>query len=111
MKDRLKEIWDRQQNFDNISHKNCGKTREQTQSDRRVALDTELGELYNELPNFKYWKKNKSTEITDKAREEFADCLHFLISLGIDIFRDEQEMFEWYCKKNNKNLERQRNGY
>lgn len=24
---------------------------------------------------------------------------------------NEQEMFEWYCKKNNKNLERQRNGY
>lgn len=111
MEDRLKELWERQQNFDNTAFQNAKTTREDTALHRKVALITEIGELYNELPNFKYWKKNKNIEVTDKTKEEFADVLHFLISLGIDIFKDEQEMFEWYCRKNDKNLERQRNGY
>ena len=42
-----------------------------------------------------FGKNKKNIEITDKTKEEFADCLHFLISLGQDIFKDEQEMFEW----------------
>lgn len=109
--DRLKEIWDRQQNFDNIAFQNAATTREDTTLHRKVALITEIGELFNEIPDFKYWKKNKNTEITDKTKEEFADVLHFIFSIGIDVFENEQEMFEWYCKKNDKNLERQRNGY
>ncbi|HDR7258789.1 dUTP diphosphatase [Bacillus paranthracis] len=45
------------------------------------ALYTELGELSNEIGFFKYWKKNKRN---DKARkyDEWADCLHFVASLG-----------------------------
>lgn len=111
LKDRLKEIWERQQNFDDIVLKKRGKTKSQVANEIKVALITEIGELYNENPTFKFWKEQKNTEITDKAKEEFVDVLHFVISLGIDIFKDEQEMFEWYCRKNNKNLERQRNGY
>ncbi|HDR4393066.1 dUTP diphosphatase [Bacillus cereus] len=45
------------------------------------ALYTELGELSNEIGFFKYWKKNKKD---NKARQydEWADCLHFIASLG-----------------------------
>lgn len=45
------------------------------------ALYTELGELSNEIGFFKYWKKNKKN---DKARQydEWADCMHFMASLG-----------------------------
>ncbi|MCU5414810.1 dUTP diphosphatase [Bacillus wiedmannii] len=45
------------------------------------ALYTELGELSNEIGFFKYWKKNKKN---DKARQydEWADCMHFIASLG-----------------------------
>ncbi|PEU05205.1 hypothetical protein CN527_02360 [Bacillus cereus] len=45
------------------------------------ALYTELGELSNEIGFFKYWKKNKKD---DKARQydEWADCMHFMASLG-----------------------------
>lgn len=45
------------------------------------ALYTELGELSNENGFFKYWKKNKSD---DKVRQydEWADCMHFVASLG-----------------------------
>lgn len=111
LKDRLQEIWNRQKHFDNTAFQNAKTTREDTALHRKAALITEIGELFNEIPDFKYWKKNKNTEITDKAKEEFADVLHFVVSLGIDIFRDEQEMFEWYCKKNDKNLLRQKTGY
>ena len=48
---------------------------------RTLALQIELGELANELPEvFKYWshKKNKY----DEALEEYVDCLHFILSLG-----------------------------
>lgn len=109
--DRLKIIWDRQKKFDDIVFKNAGVTREGTTLHRKIALVAEIGEMFNEHPDFKCWKKHKNTEVTDALKEEFVDVLHFLISLGIDIFRDEQEMFEWYCKKNDKNLERQKNGY
>ncbi|KYM63233.1 hypothetical protein A2U09_08685 [Fusobacterium necrophorum subsp. funduliforme] len=104
-------IWERQQNFDNIAFQNATTTREDTTLHRKVALITEIRELFNEIPDFKYWKKNKNTEITDKTKEEFADVLHFVFSIGIDVFENEQEMFEWYCKKNDKNLERQKTGY
>lgn len=45
------------------------------------ALYTELGELSNEIGFFKYWKKNKKD---NKARQydEWADCMHFIASLG-----------------------------
>ncbi|CAL7878299.1 dUTPase [Fusobacterium necrophorum] len=109
--DRLKEIWDRQKKFDDIVFKNAGVTREGTTLHRKIALVAEVGEMFNEHPDFKCWKKHKNTEVTDALKEEFVDVLHFLISLGIDIFRDEQEMFEWYCKKNDKNLLRQKTGY
>ncbi|AVQ16325.1 dUTPase [Fusobacterium necrophorum] len=110
-KDRLKEIWDRQKHFDDIVLKRIGKTKGEVSNDIKVALTTELGELYNENPTFKFWKEQKNIEITDKTREEFADCLHFLISIGQDIFKNEEEMFQWYCNKNDKNLMRQNNGY
>ena len=109
--DRLKIIWDRQKKFDDIVLKKRGKTKLEVANEIKVALITEIGELYNENPTFKFWKEQKNIEITDKTKEEFADCLHFLISLGQDIFKDEQEMFEWYCKKNDKNLLRQKTGY
>lgn len=111
MKDRLKEIWERQKKFDDIVFKNAKVTREGTTLHRKVALVAEVGEMFNENPTFKFWKEHKDLTITDKTKEEFADCLHFLISLGQDIFKDEQEMFEWYCKKNDKNLLRQKTGY
>ncbi|CAL7910038.1 dUTPase [Fusobacterium necrophorum] len=109
--DRLKEIWERQKYFDDIVLKKRQKTKLEVANEVKVALITEIGELYNENPTFKFWKEHKDLTITDKTKEEFADCLHFLISLGQDIFKDEQEMFEWYCKKNDKNLLRQKTGY
>lgn len=48
---------------------------------KRIALVTELGEMFNEIPSvFKYWKKT-AEDNRDKALEEYVDALHFALSL------------------------------
>lgn len=51
-------------------------------SKNQLALLVELGELANELKSFKYWK-NPDNIVVDKEKlhEEFADCMHFALSL------------------------------
>ncbi|MEY8763396.1 MULTISPECIES: dUTP diphosphatase [Clostridium] len=46
----------------------------------KLALLVELGELANEWQGFKYWKKHKKIN-REKLLGEFADCLHFALSL------------------------------
>lgn len=51
-------------------------------SETKLALLVELGELANEVKSFKYWKNPDNCTIdNDKLREEFADCLHFALSV------------------------------
>jgi len=63
-----------------------------------LALQVELGELANEHRGFKFWSENQ-TAITLAARktgngkgetynpllEEYVDCLHFILSIGLEI--------------------------
>lgn len=51
-------------------------------SENKLALLVELGELANEVKSFKYWKnpENRNSDM-EKLREEFADCMHFALSL------------------------------
>lgn len=46
-----------------------------------LALLVELGEVCNEARFFKYWSKDQ--EPREGLKEELADCLHFLLSIGI----------------------------
>lgn len=49
-----------------------------------LALQVELGELANELPEvFKFWSSKKNNY--EKALEEYCDCLHFILSIGLEI--------------------------
>lgn len=51
-------------------------------SENKLALLVELGELANEIKTFKYWKNPENRECDmSKLREEFADCMHFALSL------------------------------
>ena len=53
--------------------------------DRRImALIVEIGELANATRCFKYWS-NKGSEDKEIVLDEYADGLHFFLSLGIDI--------------------------
>lgn len=57
---------------------------ETTRSKRIMALIVEIGELANTTRCFKYWS-NKGPENKDVVLDEYADGLHFFLSLGIDI--------------------------
>lgn len=69
--------------------------------DRRVlALIVEIGELANETRCFKYWS-NKGPSPKEIVMDEFADGLHFLLSLGIPL---RPRKFVYKIKKQKKNL-------
>ena len=51
---------------------------------RIMALIVEIGELANATRCFKYWS-NKGSEDKEIVLDEYADGLHFFLSLGIDI--------------------------
>ena len=55
-----------------------------TRKRRTLSLLVEVGELANTTRCFKYWS-NKGPEEKERVYDEFADVLHFLLSLGIDI--------------------------
>ena len=54
-----------------------------TRNKRIVALLVELGEFANTTRCFKFWS-NKGMEDKEVVLDEYADGLHFLLSLGID---------------------------
>jgi len=49
-----------------------------------MALQVELGELANETRCFKYWSK-KAPAAREVILEEYVDCLHFVLSIGLEI--------------------------
>lgn len=51
--------------------------------DKFLALLTELGELANETRCFKYWSTRPPAP-KEKILEEYVDCLHFILTLGLD---------------------------
>lgn len=55
-----------------------------TRPRRILALVVEIGELANATRCFKYWS-NKGSEDKAIVLDEYADGLHFFLSLGIDI--------------------------
>ncbi len=59
-------------------------TYESTFERRVMALLTELGEFANETRCFKYWSL-KGPSPKEKILDEYADGLHFLLSLGIPL--------------------------
>jgi len=48
-----------------------------------LALQVELGELANETRCFKFWSTKKPSA-NDVILEEYVDCLHFILSLGLE---------------------------
>jgi dimeric dUTPase (all-alpha-NTP-PPase superfamily) len=52
-------------------------------SQKTLALQVEIGELANETRCFKYWS-NKGPSEKQTILEEFVDCLHFILSIGLD---------------------------
>lgn len=78
----LEDVLERQKKFDEyVMNKNEVEYNYYTFDQVKTAFIVELGEFLNELPSlFKYWK-SKAKDKRKEALEEFADCLHFAMSL------------------------------
>ncbi|MCY6485255.1 dUTP diphosphatase [Clostridium aestuarii] len=52
-------------------------------SKKVLALQVEISELANETRCFKFWS-NKGPSAKEAILEEYVDCLHFILSLGLE---------------------------
>lgn len=48
-----------------------------------LALEVEMGELANEVRCFKFWSNKKASK-KEVILEEYVDCLHFILSIGLE---------------------------
>lgn len=99
----LKELYSLQASLDAEIATNHGVSYETTFEKRLLALIVEIGELANETRCFKYWS-NKGPSPKEVVMDEFADGIHFLLSLGIPL---KANKFEYEIKKSNLSLTRQ----
>ena len=84
MEINLEELYQLQAGLDQDIAEKHGVTYESTHSRRLLALIVDLGELANETRCFKYWS-NKGPSEKAVVMDEYADGLHFLLSLGIPL--------------------------
>ncbi len=80
----LKELYRLQGELDARIASNHKTSYEKTTDDRLMALIVEIGELANETRCFKYWS-NKGPSPREVLLDEYADGMHFLLSLGIPL--------------------------
>ena len=80
----LEELFQAQAQLDATIAKNHGISYKTTRHRRIMACLVEIGELANATRCFKYWS-NKGSEEEAIVLDEFADGLHFFLSLGVDI--------------------------
>ena len=99
----LKELYSLQAVLDKEIADNHHVTYESTFERRLLALIVEIGELANETRCFKYWS-NKGPSSKEIVMDEFADGIHFLLSLGIPLHANK---FDYEITKSNLDLTRQ----
>lgn len=81
---KITEIVEMQKVLDNRIFDKFGLKAIDTLDDRKLALVVELAELANEVRCFKFWSVKKRSE-QEIILEEYVDCLHFVISIGITL--------------------------
>ena len=84
MKMELTELFKKQAELDATIAENHHVSYASTRERRIMALIVEIGELANATRCFKYWS-NKPSEPKEIVLDEYADGLHFFLSLGVDI--------------------------
>lgn len=80
----LEKLFSLQAKLDQIISDNHDLSQNNLFSKKIIALIVEVSELANATRCFKYWSY-KPPESKEIVLEEFADCLHFTISLGVEI--------------------------
>ena len=82
MRESLSELFVAQQKLDARIIEEHHAPYEKTMKERVLAFLVELGEMANETRCFKYWSY-KGPSPKEVILEEWADGLHFLLSLGV----------------------------
>lgn len=75
-------LLEKQASLDALIHANHHVTYETTKTKRLLAYLVELGELANATRTFKFWSL-KEAETRERLLDEYADGLHFLLSLAL----------------------------
>ncbi len=83
----ITKIVEMQKTLDNRIYNKFGLVESETFAKRKLALIVELSELANEVRCFKFWSV-KPSSAKAVILEEYVDCLHFIVSLGITINAD-----------------------
>lgn len=93
MEFNVKQLFTLQQELDQSIY-DLHHTDEQATFKRRIlAFVVELAELANETRCFKFWSHKKPSS-DDTILEEYADGLHFLLSIGLTLQVDAQIEFD-----------------
>ena len=90
----IKKMLEAQKELDKANMKKGGLT-EYPLDMVQTAYRVELGELLQEWKQFKFWKLNKGEIDREKMLEEWADCMHFALSLFIQ--EEIEEDISEYC--------------
>lgn len=99
----LSRLFKMQQKLDEHIIKEHGLEGQNLLPEKILALQVELGECANEWRGFKFWSRDreprkmvkrpnrKSTETYwyNPLLEEYVDCLHFILSIGLELGADE----------------------
>jgi len=91
-------------------HVNLGGNAKMFLNDRITALFCEVGEFANANRGFKYWSR-KPPESRMRLLDEYADILHFYLSIGNTMGFTPDEVEEAYLSKNAINYKRQEENY
>lgn len=88
----LKELFEIQAGLDAEINKNHPREKgENRELKKLLALQVEIGELANELPEvFKFWSNKKNNR--EKALKEYVDGTHFIISFALEFGIDNLEI-------------------
>ena len=88
----FESLFKTQKDLDNKIIKKHSLQKRSLKSNKLLALEVEISELANETRCFKYWS-SKLPSSKEIILEEYADCLHFILSIGIEYgFQDTEEL-------------------
>lgn len=79
----LKKLYELQKNLDDRIREQHNLQGVSLLSKKTLALNVEIGELANETRCFKYWSDKKASD-RGRILEEYVDCLHFILAIGIE---------------------------
>src|SRR5690625_4915991 len=105
----LTKLFETQRILDEKIVKEKGLEGQDLLDEKILALQVELGELANEWRGFKYWSTDQKarTEVFETSPlpneplvvkknpllEEYVDCLHFILSIGLELGQEDWEPY------------------